>query len=370
MNSRANDWLRRWLAWFCPNPACLVCGLMFFNVAAARAFTAADADLAFEGHRNAFYEQANGCAWYQETTAGGKASFWTQAEQLEMVLDACERSADASRRQMFTNLFRGFIADHGRLWTNNDFNDDIMWMVIACARGGLLTGNPEFIAVARTNFDACFARAWSPDLGGGLWWKTDQQSKNACVNGPAAIAAALLARACPEPAYRETARRIFAWERATLFDPGTGRVFDHIRRGGQVARQAFSYNQGTFVGAANFLDATNEAALAAEFAMNQLSHDGLLPAYGESGDAAGFNGICVRWVARFMKDRGGQSRWEPWLQKNADTAWRLRDKTRQLAWGRGLEPTPDRTLDSWSCSSAVVMLQVVRPTETTRPARP
>ena len=45
---------------------------------------------------------------------------------------------------------------HGKTWERNPFNDDIMWMVIACTRGHLLTGNPEFRAVAKSNFDLCY----------------------------------------------------------------------------------------------------------------------------------------------------------------------------------------------------------------------
>ena len=129
---------------------------------------------------------------------------------------------------MFTSLFRGFIADQGASWAHNQYNDDIMWMVIACARANLLSGNAEFLDVARTNFDLCYARAASPDLGGGLWWKVDQRSKNACVNGPGAIAAFLLGKATGEEGYLLKAKDIFLWERATLFDPATGRVADNI----------------------------------------------------------------------------------------------------------------------------------------------
>jgi hypothetical protein len=36
-----------------------------------------------------------------------------RAEQMEMVLDAYERTTNAQQLVMFTNLFRGFLADHG-----------------------------------------------------------------------------------------------------------------------------------------------------------------------------------------------------------------------------------------------------------------
>ena len=153
-----------WLA-----AACFVAGC---KTSAAETFTAADADILFQAHVRAFYRVEDGRAWFTETTLGGKATFWTQAEQMEMVLDAAGRTAaNTGTLVMFTNLFRGFLANHGTNWEGNDCNDDIMWMVIACTRAHLLTGNPEFRDVARTNFDLCYARAgprrtWAAACGG------------------------------------------------------------------------------------------------------------------------------------------------------------------------------------------------------------
>jgi len=336
----------------------------------APAFTFADADTLFEAHAKAFYREQDGRAWFAESTDGGKVSFWMRAEQMEMVLDACDRKANVQRLTMFTNLFRGFLADHGTNWSSNPFNDDIMWMVIACTRAHLLTGNAEFRDVARTNFDLCHARAASTHLGGGLWWKTNNQSKNACVNGPGAIAAFLLGQATGEHAYFTTATNLFLWECAHLFDAETGRVFDNINLNGRVARFALTYNQGTFVGAANLLGFTNEARLATRFTMNQLCQDGLLPAAGEKGDGGGFNGIGARWMARFIKERGEQRAFEPWLQKNAEAAWRARRLSDNLSWCRWPQPTPEDRRYSWGCSSAVVILQVVRPPKTVPPGNP
>jgi predicted alpha-1,6-mannanase (GH76 family) len=339
-----------------------VCGTL-----TVRAFTARDADTIFEAHAKAFYREDGGRARHSKNTEGGKADFWTEAEQMEMVLDGYERTTNSQQLTMFTNLFRGFLVDHGRTWSANPFNDDIMWMVIACTRGHLLTGNAEFLDVARTNFDLCYARAVSTNMGGGLWWKTNNTSKNACVNGPGAIAAFLLGQATGDRAYFTIATNLFLWERAALFDPATGKVFDNINISGRVGRFSLTYNQGTFVGAANFLGYTNEARLAASFTMNRLCKDGYLPPGGEKGDGGGFNGIGVRWIARFMKDHGEQATFEAWLQKNAEAAWQARRVSDNLSWCRWPQPTPDGVRYSWGCSSAVVIMQVVRPTETVDP---
>ena len=120
-------WMRAaWMAVVCCTVSC--------GASTARAFTAEDADAIFDAHTKVFYRSEDGRAWHAKTTEGGKADFWMQAEMLEMVLDAYERTKNPEHLAMFTSLFRGFLANHGRTWERNKFNDDIMWMVIACAR--------------------------------------------------------------------------------------------------------------------------------------------------------------------------------------------------------------------------------------------
>ena len=337
------------------------------GIPSARAFTAADADAVFAAHTKAFYRENDGAGWHiKSTDGGGKADFWTRAEQMEMVLDVYERTRNPQHLAMFGKLFRGFIADHGKSWSRNEFNDDIMWMVIACARAHLLAPNAGFLEAARTNFDLCYARAASNDLGGGLWWKTDNKSKNACVNGPGAIAAVMLGKATGKSSYTDIAKRLFLWERATLFDPKTGKVRDNIHISGKIGDFALTYNQGSFVGAAYLLGYDDDARLAATYTMNQLCKDGYLSVSGENGDGGGFNGIGVRWIARFMKFRGEQATFEAWLQKNAEAAWQTRRVEDNLSWCAWPKPTPPGTRYSWGCSNAVVIMQVVRPTDAVR----
>jgi hypothetical protein len=343
----------------------MTCGALL-----AQTITPAEADALFEAHTKAFYREKDGHAWHAKDTEGGKDDFGSGPSRWRWCSTLTSVPQNPQQMDMFTKLFHGFLADHGKTWERNEYNDDIMWMVIACARAHLLTGNAEFRDVAKENFDLCYARAASPDLGGGLWWKVNNKSKNACVNGPGAIAAFLLSKATGDAAYLTKAREIFLWERATLFDPATGRVFDNININGRVARFALTYNQGTFVGAATLLGYTNEARLAALFTMNQLGKDGYLPASGEKGDGGGFNGIGVRWIARFARDHGEEPTFGPWLQKNAEAAWQARRPSDNLSWCRWPEPTPPDKRYSWGCSNAVVLLQVVFPSTTVKPESP
>lgn len=329
----------------------------------ARAFTKAEADTAFAAYNDAFYFTEGTNGFFRATTAGGKTWFWERAEQMEMLLDVYERSSNATCLTMFSNVFNGFIADHGRNWGGNEFNDDIMWMVIACARGYRHTGNPAFRDAARANFDMSYARAWSTNLGGGLWWKTDNLSKNACVNGPAAIAAHWLYQICGNTNYLAKSERIYQWERATLFNPNSGAVCDSIDLRGELDSRTITYNQGTFIGAANLLQHTNDAKLAADFTMKVICEGGLMPRYGETGDGGGFNGICARWLAKFMTQRGLEGAYLDWLQANASNAWNNRRVSDNLSWSRWGQRTPGSVLHSWSCSSSVVILHMVPPTQ-------
>src|SRR5258706_81537 len=110
--------LAAWIAVLCFSVSC--------GALTARAFTSADADPIFDAHSRAFYREESGRTWFTKHTEGGKADFWRWAGQMEMVLDAYERTTNAQRLVMFTNLFRGFLADHGTNWARNEYNDDIM----------------------------------------------------------------------------------------------------------------------------------------------------------------------------------------------------------------------------------------------------
>ncbi|YCM45826.1 glycoside hydrolase family 76 protein [Verrucomicrobiaceae bacterium 227] len=325
------------------------------------AFEPDGAEALYDAHMSAFYKVRGDRGFFKESTDGGLVSYWMWAEQMEMVLDAYERNRDKKRLLEFRALFQGFLRVHGETWEKNDFNDDIMWMVIACTRAHLLTGKADYLKVAKANFDLCYQRAHSGDLGGGLWWKTENLTKNACVNGPGAIAAFLLGEATKEDAYKQKAKEMFGWVKANLFDPKTGAVADHMRRDKRVHRRVYSYNQGTFVGAADFLGFHDEARLAAGYTMKDVCRDGYFPPAGEQGDGGGFHGIAVRWIAKFIYDHGHEAEFEPWLRKNAKAAWEGRRKSDNLSWCRWPDPTPEGRRYSWGNSSAVVLLQVVKP---------
>lgn len=332
---------------------------------AATAYTAADAQTMITSFNTAFYYTTSGNrGYFRSTTDGGTTWFWGRANQMEMLIDLYEQSSNTVYLTQFQQLYNGFIYDYGTSWAWNEFNDDIMWMVIAFSRAYQYTGNTTYRSVAKSNFDACYARAWSSDLGGGLFWKYPlNTSKNACVNGPATIAAYLIYQNYSDTNYLAKAETIYQWERATLVDTNTGRVYDSINISGTKDMTPITYNQGTFLGAANFLGYTNDAILAANYTKNSMGSGGQLPNYEEDSDLGGFNGIFVRWMVKFMNQRGLQSSYQLWLQQNANAAWNVRRQSDNLSWSKWWDQTPGGTRYSFGCWGSVLIMNLVPPSQ-------
>jgi len=331
---------------------------------AVSAYSPANADTIMNSYNNAFYVGNNGNGYFKNDQNGGTTYFWGQAEEIEAVEDANDRTGTYG--SMITSLLNGFGVNNGTNWSWNIYNDDIMWACIAYLRGYQATGNVNFRNIAKSNFDMMFARGWDSVLGGGLYWTTDKHEKNACINGPAAIASYLLYQTLGDSSYLTKAQDILAWEKSKLFNTSTGAIYDNININGQVGTWASAYNQGTFVGAAHFLGDVDSATLAANCTMNTMGTKNaagftIMPEYGANGNNSGFNAIGLRWISRFMRDRCLESTYLPWMEANADAAWNVRRTSDNLSWCQWLHATPSTTLMSWDCVSSVVALQVARP---------
>ena len=349
----------------------LVLFLLLKATLSALAFTATDANTVFSSFNSAFYYQNGTNGYFKNSqTDGSPTYFWGQAEMIECVIDSYEWNSNTTSQAMITNLLNGFLNhNNGAAWTNyTDYNDDVMWAVIAFARGGLDTGKTNYCNIAKANFDACYARAWSTNLGGGLYWQyPNNASKNACVNGPGAIAAYLLYQIYGDTNYWNKATNLYYWEHSVLFNAGTGAIYDNIGTNGVLSYWSSTYNQGTFIGAANFIGQTNDAALAANYTMMNLTSGGILPQYGIAGNNSGFNAIFLRWLTRFMVNHNLQSIYEPWLQLNATAAWNSR-RNDNLSWCQWPQPSPVGTnFYSWDCISSFEALQSAIPTQTDPP---
>ncbi len=186
------------------------------------------------------------------------------------MLDAYETSGQEAYLDLFKkgfNYFKSKVKDNwlrhfwfGYRWNGQDFNDDVMWMIIASARAGLLTGSTIYTQLAKNNFDAIYQRAYNP--WGMLRWAErsgDRNGTNSCINGPAEVAACYIAMATGDETYYAKARDLYAKQRRYLFNASTGQVFDSFiwdattNLPSKYNRWASTYNQGTMLGAAVML---------------------------------------------------------------------------------------------------------------------
>lgn len=300
------------------------------------------------------------------TVSGGKGAitgegFWGEAEIFEIMLDAYARSGYSSYKTYIGQFYDGFVSRNGTNWTWNMYNDDIMWMVIACSRAYLATGETRYRDQAKYHFDAVYSRAWSGDLGGGLWWTTDNRTKNSCINGPAAISACLLAQITGDTSYMTKAVNIYNWQRANLYEPSTGKVYDSYNIYGEKNTWSSTYNQGTFIGAAALLyqyygtaQYLDDAVKAADYTKNNMFGGGVIG--GESGpDLDGFKGILARWMRELILDCN-QTQYIPWMQLSAATAWNNRN-SQGLMYTEWNKRTAETSYSAFSCSTAVSLLQ-------------
>jgi len=325
--------------------------------------TAATADKAFAGWRKKYYDNNRSG---NEVIA--KEGFWGVAEMMEIVDDSYEVTGNVKYSSLFNLMYNAFISKEGSDWMWNDYNDDISWMVIACTRASLLTGNTIYQKKAKEQFDKMWARAYSSTYGGGLLWKQGQVTKNACINGPAMVACCYLAQAFNDPSYYVKALSLYNWSKLYLINTTTGKVNDGYD--GTVHDWSSTYNQGTYLGATVMLyNYTKDpeyllvAQRIAQYTKVTMFQSKVID--GETGsDLNGFKGIYMRYARRYVVDCNRPD-YIPWLQLNAKIAYNNRNSEDLIftKWGTKTVETAKMTvtnaltaIPAFAASTAVSLL--------------
>jgi predicted alpha-1,6-mannanase (GH76 family) len=338
-------------------------------------YGATEQDAVVNAFLNAFYTSENGAGNFVLDSVTkkypGELDFWRMAEELEVAEDIYDRSKEAKHKAIVEELFKGFLKVNGTDWSANIYNDDLAWITIAAARAYKITGESSYLETAVSTFAYIWVRAYDPS-DDGLWWTTDNTSKNACIAGPAAVAALLLHQCTGDDEYLDMAKTIFNWEVKTLYD-ASGMVHDHVTAEGVVSGGATTYNQGTFVGAAHLLNLATGTTDYEEYALttarytrdNCIAPGGAKILRGEyekgdgNNDCAGFKGIFTRWCGLWARDTGNTEILD-WMRTNVDAVLTNRNSF-GLTWGHWADTTPETALSPWECSSAVALLQNVPP---------
>lgn len=321
----------------------------------AQAFTSANADTIFNYFNRAYYQSfGNGLAHYADTQTGGVSYFWTQAEMIETFEDAYNRSPNSQWQGNISSLLNGFSSDNGTNWSSNNYNDDVTWACLAYLRGYQITGNTTFLNIAKANYDMMYARAWDT-VNGGLWWDVPKGGKNIANNGPAVIAAYMIYQIYNNSTYLTQAQNIYNWEKTHLYDSTSGATWGSVSSSGVVSYYNTAATQGLFVGDADIMNDTTNANLAMNYCMNTISSGGGIMSQSDQ------NGLGIRWMAKYMINRGLQSTYLAWLQFNANEIWATRRAaTDNLSWQVWGVPTdPNANLYSNQCFCSVMALQDV-----------
>ncbi|MEG6587587.1 carbohydrate-binding protein [Paenibacillus barengoltzii] len=357
----------------------------------AASWTSKDADAAIRAFNAKFWDPQAKLFWADSNRGSNYQGFWVEAELWEMVMDAYLRTSDrelkAQLRAQIDDIFDGAVLKYGEDWTNNPFNDDIMWWAMASARAYQITGEVRYLNKAKYYFDFVYDTQWDDEFaGGGIWWlNSEHVTKNACINFPAAEAAVFLYEITDDPHYLEAATRIYRWGKTMLTD-GNGKVFDRIEMDQGPVPDATHYNQGTFIGAAVGLHRVTgdkvyleDAIKAAQFTMaHQTEPNGLLGYEGPHGDLKGGKTILLRNLAYLQKAVDGskskahrefERKFDDWLAFNAAMAWSHRN-AEGLVDGNWIGQLLSGTYESWSASSAVQAVTVVQPKPVTVPVYP
>ena len=202
--------------------------------------------------------------------------YWPRAEIMEVVMDARDKTKDPYYQELMGKMYRGFVKEFGEDWSNNPFNDDIMWMTIACARAYQAFHEEIYLQQAEKHFNLVFDRAWSDDLGGGLFWRIENYDEKRLHQRPC--------RDCSEPVYQITKNQsyldraiaIYDWEVKKLFGED-GAVYDCYNLEKRLKCMVFDLQPGTFIGASVFLHQLtgdekylNNAVLAADYTMEYM----------------------------------------------------------------------------------------------------
>jgi hypothetical protein len=127
---------------------------------------------------------------------------------------------------------------------DDKYYDDNAWMVLGYLDAYHVTHDPQYLEWARET-QAFVLSGWDDKLGGGLYWSLKHQSKNTCVNAPAAVGALRLA-ALGDRDQQDWGPRLVAWTDATLAD-GQGLYWDNIALDGTVTKWEWTYNTGLMI---------------------------------------------------------------------------------------------------------------------------
>ena len=300
-------------------------------------------------------------SYFNEKNTSTVFHYWPQAHALDVLVDAYERTGKGEYKMLMDMWFTGVKQKNGNTFLN-EFYDDMEWNALAMLRVYNATNDEKY----KTAVDAVWAdikTGWNTTMGGGIAWRKSQlYYKNTPANAPAAILAARLYRKFGNASDLEWSKKIYNWQKEVLYNPSSGWVYDGINSdndGKKNTTWKFTYNQGTFIGAAlelykitNDASYLNDAINAANFTLSDATltnmNDNLLRDEG-GGDGGLFKGVFVRYFTQLILADGmlssDKKRYADFLKHNAQTLWNTGTDKSYLLYGSYWKNKPGSTTD-------------------------
>jgi uncharacterized protein YyaL (SSP411 family) len=140
----------------------------------------------------------------------------------------------------------GFDAYFASLTDDDKYYDDNAWLVLELINAYHVTKDSAFLDWARRTHKFVLS-GWDQKLGGGIYWyQKKRESKNTCINAPAAASALELYKISKNPIDLEWAKRLYTWTNAHLQDKD-GLYWDNINLEGKIQDWKFTYNTALMI---------------------------------------------------------------------------------------------------------------------------
>jgi len=166
------------------------------------------------------------------------------------------------------------------------YYDDNAWLVLGFFEAYNQTHNPKYLQWAKET-QTFVLSGWDETLGGGIYWKLNHESKNTCVNAPAAVSALDLAGTGTARDQWAWGQRLHTWVNATLQDKD-GLYWDNIKLDGSIEKSKWTYNTALMI--------------EADILLSKRQHDPKLLAHAERSADAGLAAWQDADTGRFQND--------------------------------------------------------------------
>jgi predicted alpha-1,6-mannanase (GH76 family) len=281
-------------------------------------------------------------AWYDPTTAlYTGVTWWHSAICLDAVIDYTTRTGNSTYASIISAIFEKY---KDTKFLQNSY-DDMAWWALAWVNAYDLTGETNYLEMAKTIFSA-MTGGWDNVCGGGVWWNFDRNYKNAIPNELfLSLATRLFQRTPAEQSYLMWALREWNWFQQSGMINASHLINDGLNNCQNNGGPTWTYNQGVILsGLADLYRITgedsylNQATAIADAVLNLLvTSEGILIESCEAAEPTGcdsngaqFKGIFMHNLHHLYQTCPKES-YRAFITRNVDSLWtRARNTNYQI----------------------------------------